>query len=271
MHDREEWHALIAQAKEDYVREQQGGPMQNQNFEFTPTGSMLMLGSSFAGDYNQMSRRVQDGICTKKIRRAGDDAPTPAYLLPYRDKQLPKSYRVRDDDGTNGSGETIGVSPRQRELSPASDRRPRPPTGSRKVPEIPQIASMSFTGGMGLEDTSSYAAMCRRRPEKGLPGKPVSLHQLGVFDTLPEQERLRLLSSTDGNEVVNSPGSPREDLRPRTSAVTSRQRESDLAGGRRESNTESVDSHDARKRPWTASVCCRLWLCRRFVLMPLQH
>jgi len=268
--DREEWHALIAQAKAEFAREQHDGPKQNEKFEFTPTGSMLMLGSSCTGDYNQMSRRVQDGISVKKIRRAGNDTPTPAYLLPYRDEQLPKSYRVRDeDDGMDGSRRQNVVSPRQRERSPASDRGTRPPTGSRQVPEIPQIASMSFTGGMGMDDTSSYAAMCRRRPEKGLPGKPISLYQLGVFDTLPEQERLMLLSSTDDKVLVPSPRSSNEASRPRTSAVTSRrEQEYDLAGERRANNAESADLHDARTRPWTASVCCRMCTCRACIETP---
>ena len=288
----EAWQAQISQAKEEFAREQQEGKRQNQKPEFIPTGSMLMLGSAVTDDYSQMSRRVQDGICVKKIR-GDDDRKVPAYLLPYREEKLPIRYRAKQDnvlEEDSGSAEqqrpptNQGASPSTRANTSASNRsKAHTPGSSRRVPEIPQIASLSCMGGMGLEDTSNYAAMCRRRPEKGLPGYPISLHQLGVFDTLPEHERRRLLSTVEngGNETTRgngvnlstprlsaegesvSPSTPRDELRPRTSAVTSRRekeqstqdvRTSSPGAAQRHSKAERPLTARETKRPWTASV-----------------
>lgn len=219
---------------------------------------MLMLGSSFTGDYQQMARRVQDGIVVKKLKRSDENLPQ--HLLPYRDHLLPKEHRhdAKGEGNERGEGSDHRDSDQSRAPTPHNAGTPRASSseskkGGRSAASTPHIPHLSFTGGLGLEDTTDYAAMSRRRPEKGLVGKPITFMQLGLFDKFPEHERLQLLSCEqqtahtardtqtprarkDGRVTPRGPHpdglacppkTPRDDLRPRTSAGLM-QRESEL-------------------------------------------
>lgn len=262
--NREEWCSQIAKAQEEFAQQQKSGKGRApKQAKVETAGSMLMLGSTFTGDYEQMARRVQDGIYVKRFKTS-EDEKVPEHLLPYRDHVLPKEYRGKRHDARRASKERGEVS-EQRDSD--QSRAPTPPqsafaiatprnagtprasspdrkTGGRDASSTPHISQLSFTGGLGLEDTTDYAAMSRRRPEKGLTGKPISFLQLGLFHTLPEHERVQLLAGEqetprtardsqtprarkDGRftprephaeAMTCPPRTPRDDLRPRTSA-----------------------------------------------------
>jgi len=149
-----------------------------------------MLGSAFTGDYHEMARRVQNGIFVKKFTRENDKVPK--HLWPYRDHLLPKEYRdtprgKRNECGADGVRERAEGQHRDCDIS----RSPAPLHNT--LPKTPHISQLSFLGGMGLVDPGDYAAMSRRRPGKGLVGKPTSLQDLQLFEHLTPQERLDLL------------------------------------------------------------------------------
>lgn len=289
---REEWRSQIAQAQEEFAQQQQqqqqrkdGKQSSKEPSTMEPTGSMLMLGSKFTGDYEQMSRRVQNGIYVQKFKSSHDEK-IPQHLLPYRDQMLPKEFRVnagkegamsagpkspqggdqRDSDHSRAptprqQPHTASATPRNAAATPSQ-------TASKPVQNIPHIGQMSFMGGLGLQDTTDYAAMCRRRPEKGLPGKLINFLDLGVLDTPAMQDRLAVMPTNRtqretaraslSDEISNLPKTPRDDLRPQTSGgLTQRAREHEVESSRSHAAAEASAAR-SNTRPHTSQVGGRL-------------
>ena len=158
----------------------------------------IPLGGHATNSYSHMANRVQDGLYVKQIKPPAKPRP---QATANGQESTPLGFAFL---GLADTGDYQQMSRRQRDGLYVKRFKTKEIESAKQEFRIDGIGCAPFTANLGLADTGDYQQMCRRRLERGVPGRPTTFEQLGVFQQVSRSDHHSTHASTTSARAVLS-------------------------------------------------------------------